>query len=129
MLFLTNNATFLQADISTMLARRAEVNKTSNSSRFSVTRAALERQKLTHARELAQRRRDFAESTELEKQIAALDVAQGSVAADEPDDREDISAKISERNRLANSETIRRAEIAEAERRKKKWLARAAASR
>lgn len=112
-----------------MLARRAELGKTAlPSSRTSSTLAALERQKLVHARELAQRRRDFVESAELDKQIAAHDAARDPVV-EERSEREDILAKVNERNRLANSEAIRRAEAAEAERKKKKWLARLAASR
>ena len=113
-----------------MLARKAELNKAAApASRMSATRAALERQKLVHARELAQRRRDFAESADLDRQIAAHDAMQGPGNADANNDPEDLFAKVNERNRLSNSETIRRAEIAETERKRKKWLARAAASR
>ena len=64
-----------------MLARKAELNKAAApASRMSATRAALERQKLVHARELAQRRRDFAESAELDRQIAAHDAMNVSCA-------------------------------------------------
>ena len=94
--------------------------------RSSITKAALDRAELVSKRDLAQRRRDYAESAQLDVQIAELDALNGSYYAEK--EKEDVLAKINERNRQANREGVRRAEAAEAERKRRTWLARAAAN-
>ncbi|KAH8115538.1 hypothetical protein DFH11DRAFT_1876749 [Phellopilus nigrolimitatus] len=98
-----SNVAFTEADVTAILVRKAELNHSRPKTRTTAAKAALERM-----RALAQMRRDFAES-------AALDAWQGA----------DILAKVNERNRQANRNSVRRAEVAEAERRKKTRLARA----
>ncbi|KAH8112899.1 plus-3-domain-containing protein [Phellopilus nigrolimitatus] len=116
-----------EADVAAILARKAELNRSLPKSRTTATKAALERAELVRMRALAQMRRDFAESAALEVQLAALDARQG-VGAPARSEKEDILAKVNERNRQANRDAVRRAEVAEAERRKKARLARAAAA-
>ncbi|KAH8100443.1 hypothetical protein DFH11DRAFT_1525198, partial [Phellopilus nigrolimitatus] len=116
-----------EADVAAILARKAELNRSLPKSRTTATKAALERAELVRMRALAQMRRDFAESAALEVQLAALDARQG-VGAPARSEKEDILAKVNERNRQVNRDAVRRAEVAEAERRKKARLARAAAA-
>ena len=73
---------------------------------------------------LAQRRRDFREVAEIDAQLATLDSVTGSQVRSE---KEDILAKVNERNRAANREAVRRAEVAEAERKRKMWKEKRAA--
>ena len=91
-----------------------------------VSQIAMDRAELARRRDLAQRRRDFAESSELDARIADLDQLIELAGTEEK--KEDILAKINERNRQANREAVRRAEAAEAERKRRAWMARVAAS-
>ena len=98
-----------------------------------------ERARLEQALSLAEARRDFDEVDALQKQLAALAGPNGSSApssasrpaADTPppsssqngggggkQNAVDIVAMVNERNRRANAEAIRKAELAEQERRK-----------
>jgi len=80
-------------------------------------------------RTLAQRRHDFAEVEAIEAQLAEL---AATLPPDRPGnvrDDDDILAKVNERNRRANMEAVRKAEIAEADRkRRERKLAAAAGS-
>ncbi|KAH8110223.1 hypothetical protein DFH11DRAFT_1746674 [Phellopilus nigrolimitatus] len=107
-----------EADVTAILARKAELNRSLPKSRTTATKA--ERAELVRMRALAQMRRDFVESAALEVQLAALDAWPG-VGVPARSEKEDILAK-------ANRDAVRRAEVAEAERRKKARLARAAAA-
>ncbi|KAI5120538.1 hypothetical protein M0805_004546 [Coniferiporia weirii] len=115
-----------ETDVASILARKAELGRSAPTSRTSATKAALERTRLVQMRQLAQMRRDFKESAQLEAQIAALDAVQPQAAVIE--EKEDILAKVNERNRQSNREAVRRAEAAEADRKRRKWMARAAAN-
>ncbi|KAF8624657.1 hypothetical protein AX17_006988 [Amanita inopinata Kibby_2008] len=105
-----------ESDINAMLARKSQLSK--NKSAALVT---MERSRLNQARTLAQRRMDFAEVAEIDKKLADLNasseysIREVSQIAEE----EDKLAKVNERNRKANLEAVRRAEIAEAERKRK----------
>jgi len=71
---------------------------------------------------LAQRRQDAKEVEEIERKIAEFDAVHGTGAegTTTPNhDTSDVLTKLSEKNRKANAEAVRRAEIAEAERRRR----------
>ena len=79
-------------------------------------RITLERARLEQARKLALRRNDKEEVRMLDDQLAELAVESPPVKS-EP--IEDVLAKVNERNRKANQEAIRRAELQEAERKRR----------
>ncbi|KAJ4490436.1 hypothetical protein J3R30DRAFT_3421818 [Lentinula aciculospora] len=90
----------------------------------------LERSRLNQARTLAQRRQDHAEVAELDAQIAEFDARYGNAATNgNPSGNQnengrsssgsDVLMKLSEKNRKANAEAVRRAEQQEAERKRR----------
>jgi RNA polymerase-associated protein RTF1 len=104
-----------------MLARKSQlqVNKPTGM-------LTLERSRLTQARTLAQRRHDFIEVAEIDTQLAELT----AMLADRPShsrDDDDMLTKVNERNRRANMEAVRKAEIAEADRKRRERKLAAAA--
>lgn len=96
-----------------MLARKSQVQN--NKSAGLLT---LERSRLIQARTLAQRRHDFAEVEEIDAQLAEL-AASSTDRLSNPRDAEDMLAKVNERNRRANMDAVRKAEIAEADRKRR----------
>ena len=98
-----------------MLARKFQLSKSK-----SATLLTMERSRLTQARTLAQRRMDFTEVAEIDKKLEELN-ANVVVGATQPaaSEEEDKLAKVNERNRKANLEAVRRAELVEAERKRK----------
>jgi RNA polymerase-associated protein RTF1 len=87
----------------------------------------MERARLTQARTLALRRQDAVEVAELDVQLAALpggtksSSGAGANAATDAllaEDVRDRLARVNERNRRANLEAVRRAEMVEAERKR-----------
>ncbi|THH04540.1 hypothetical protein EW145_g5445 [Phellinidium pouzarii] len=117
-----------ETDVAAIVARKL-VMRNGPMSRTSATKAALDRIQLVRARDLARRRKDYAESTELDAQIAAIDAATPQVMESAVNEKEDILSRVNERNRQANRDAVRSAEIAAAERKRKAWMARAAANR
>ncbi|KAK2460870.1 hypothetical protein APHAL10511_007340 [Amanita phalloides] len=104
-----------ESDVSAMLARKSQLSKNKTAALFT-----MERSRLTQARTLAQRRRDFAEVTEIDKKLEELNAnSEISPAQTSVVEEEDKLAKVNERNRRANLEAVRRAEHAEAERKRK----------
>jgi len=81
--------------------------------------ASLERARLTQARLLAVRRNDKAEVAILDAQLADLAVDSPPVATEPTEDASALLAKVNERNRKANLEAIRRAELQEVERKRR----------
>jgi RNA polymerase-associated protein RTF1 len=79
-------------------------------------RVTLERARLEQARKLALRRNDKEEVRMLDNQLAELAV-ESPPSKSEP--ANDVLAKVNERNRKANQEAIRRAELQEAERKRR----------
>jgi len=77
-----------------------------------------ERSRLTAQRTLAQRRQDYDEVRQIDEQLAKLGELGGTPtpAEDAPADR---LALVNERNRKANQEAVRRAEMLEAERKRR----------
>lgn len=104
---------FVQNDITAMLARKSTLN--TNKPGVSAT---MEKSRLTQAKTLAQRRHDFAEVEEIDAKLAELAAA---TAEREPHRSEptDLLAKVNERNRKANMEAVRKAELAEVERKRR----------
>lgn len=100
-----------QSDINAMLARKSQLqtNKPAGLT-------TMEKSRLNQARTLAQRRHDYAEVAEIDAQLVEL-----AASTTERHNREpvDLLAKVNERNRKANMEAVRKAEIAEAERKRR----------
>lgn len=99
-----------ESDISAMLQRRNQVqnNKPTGMS-------TLERSRLTQARTLAMRRHDYDEVKDIDTQLAAAE----SIPVPARVEAVDVLAKVNERNRKANQEAVRRAEMAESERKRR----------
>ncbi|KAF8056914.1 hypothetical protein FPV67DRAFT_1529440, partial [Lyophyllum atratum] len=100
-----------ESDINAMLARKSQL-----SSSKSIGLTTMEKSRLTQARTLAQRRHDYAEVAEIDAKLVELG---GVVQPQLRDDTIDLLAKVNERNRKANTEAVRKAEIAEAERKRR----------
>lgn len=96
-----------------MLARKSQLN---NNKPAGLT--TMEKSRLNQARTLAQRRHDFAEVEEIDAKLAAL-AAVTQERHDPREDRVDLLAKVNERNRKANMEAVRKAELLEAERKRR----------
>ncbi|KAI0265372.1 hypothetical protein BC834DRAFT_843621 [Gloeopeniophorella convolvens] len=106
-----------ERDINEMLKRKSE--QQGNTGRPQANVARLERARLMQERTLALRRNDRSEVAVLDAKLAEL-AAESPLPPDEP--VEDVSvllAKVNERNRKANLEAIRKAELREAERKRK----------
>lgn len=76
----------------------------------------MERSRLNAARTLALRRNDFDEVAEIDAQLAALVTP---IKSRQSEEAADLLAKVNERNRKANMEAVRKAELAEAERKRR----------
>ncbi|GLB39999.1 putative plus-3-domain-containing protein [Lyophyllum shimeji] len=100
-----------ESDINAMLARKSQLN---NLKPTGLT--TLERSRLMQARTLAERRHDFAEVAEIDAKLAELGAPTQSERRDET---ADMLARVNERNRRANMEAVRKAELAEAERKRR----------
>jgi RNA polymerase-associated protein RTF1 len=95
-----------------MLARKNQLNNIKPSGL-----SAMERSRLIQARTLAQRRQDYAEVAEIDAKLGAFDGTPDR--ATPKDDHAEMLAKVNERNRKANLEAVRKAELAEAERKRR----------
>jgi RNA polymerase-associated protein RTF1 len=95
-----------------MLARKSQLR--SNKSAGMLT---LERSRLMQARTLAQRRHDFKDVELIENQLTELAATLPPDHARDDDD--DMLTRVNERNRRANMEAVRKAEIAEADRKRR----------
>ena len=104
-----------------MLTRKAKLKAGGG---LSGVQATYERSRLVQERTLAQRRNDHKEVAEIDAKLAQFDAqntsregtpsANGSVKEDK-----NVLAMLSEKNRRANAEAVRRAEIMEAEKRRR----------
>lgn len=106
----------MQSDISAMLLRKTQMQANKHSAGW----MTLEKSRLTQARTLAIRRQDDAEVALINEQLKELAdsvSASGNIVRDEGDT--DMLAKVNERNRKANIEAVRKAEIAETERKRR----------
>lgn len=93
-----------------MLARKSQFQSGKSPGMITVERAGL-----TAARTLALRRNDLDEVAQIDAQLAAL----GDPVRSRPEEALDLLAKVNERNRKANMEAVRRAELVEAERKRR----------
>ncbi|KAG6853749.1 hypothetical protein C0991_001765 [Blastosporella zonata] len=103
------NQPITESDINAMLARKSQLNKKPTG-----LSATMEKSRLMQARTLALRRADSAELAEIDLKISEL-------VASQPQKEEavDLLARVNERNRKANMESVRKAELAEAERKRR----------
>jgi RNA polymerase-associated protein RTF1 len=100
-----------------MLRRKSQLQ--GDTGKPQANRVTLERARLMQARTLALRRNDKEEVAMLDAQLAEL-VVESPPAKSEPlEGAAALVAKVNERNRKANQEAIRRAELQEAERKRR----------
>ncbi|KIJ63569.1 hypothetical protein HYDPIDRAFT_29363 [Hydnomerulius pinastri MD-312] len=112
-----------ESDVTAILARKNQLNQ----QYMSAGAITMERSRLMQAKTLAMRRHDFAELTEIEAKLKELPVVQ--TTREEAESLSDKLAKVNERNRKANLEAVRKAELLEAERKRRdRKLAAAGAS-
>ena len=99
-----------------MLARKSQLQNSSKPTGMTT----MERSRLNQARTLAQRRNDWNEVAEIDAKLAE-EAARTSGKEQPPktNNVQDLLAKVNERNRKANMEAVRMAEMAEIERKKK----------
>jgi RNA polymerase-associated protein RTF1 len=107
-----------ESDIATMLQRKRQLQGDSGKPQ-AANWATLERARLTQERTLAIRRNDKEEVRILDAQLAVLALESPPAPTDSTEDASVLLAKVNERNRKANLEAIRRAEIQEAERKRR----------
>nr|GAT58102.1 predicted protein [Mycena chlorophos] len=107
-----------EEDVNNMITRKRGTGPTTNS-------VVLERARLTAARKLAVARHDNVEMTEIDEQLRKLNEANGAVTKPR-EQEEDKFAKVNERNRKANMEAVRKAELEAAERKRRERKAAAA---
>ncbi|PPQ76853.1 hypothetical protein CVT26_002304 [Gymnopilus dilepis] len=108
-----------ESDITAMLIRKNQLMGNRNTGL-----TTLERSTLNQKRTLALRRHDFTEVAEIDAKLAedaALAAEQQSLdrAKGRQDSHADMLAKVNERNRKANLEAVRKAELMEAERKRR----------
>ncbi|EGO26839.1 hypothetical protein SERLADRAFT_464355 [Serpula lacrymans var. lacrymans S7.9] len=112
-----------ESDINAMLARKSQLQANKHSAGW----ITMERSRLTQARTLALRRQDYSEVADIDAKLAELPLPVN--VREEEGTLNDRLAKVNERNRKANLEAIRKAELQEAERkRRERKLAAAGAS-
>jgi RNA polymerase-associated protein RTF1 len=106
-----------QNDIAAMLRRKSQLQGDAGKSQ--ANRVTLERARLKQARMLALRRNDKAEVAMLDAQLEELAVESSPTKPEPTEDASALLAKVNERNRKANLDAIRRAELQEAERKRR----------
>ncbi|KAL0581688.1 RNA polymerase-associated protein rtf1 [Marasmius crinis-equi] len=113
------------SDITAMLLKKNQLN-----ARSSGAHTTFERARLIQERTLAQRRQDYKEVDEIDAKLADFDAQHGTGSngasregtpglKSHKDDKSDVLAMLSEKNRKANAEAVRRAELMEAEKRRR----------
>ncbi|TFK31406.1 hypothetical protein BDQ12DRAFT_694203 [Crucibulum laeve] len=100
-----------ESDINAMLARKQQLQGHKPSGL-----TPLERSRFIQERTLALRRHDYKEVAEIEAKLAEY---ADTPSAPQTNSSQDMLAKVNERNRKANQEAVRKAEIAEAERKRR----------
>ncbi len=104
-----------------MLRRKSQLKGEAGKSQ--ANRVTLERARLMQARMLAVRRNDKQEVAMLDAQLAELAVESPPAKPEPTEDTSALLAKVNERNRKANQEAIRRAELQESERKRRELSA------
>lgn len=95
-----------------MVARKNQFNTQQSTATITVQRSSL-----LQAKTLALRRLDYVEVAEIDAKLKELPVVQ--TTREEEESLADKLAKVNERNRKANLEIVRKAELHEAERRRR----------
>lgn len=93
-----------------MLARKSQLQSGKSSGM-----TTLERSRLNAQRALALRRNDLQEVEQIDSQLATL----APTRSRQSEEAADLLAKVNERNRKANMEAVRKAELAESERKRR----------
>ncbi|CAL1710020.1 unnamed protein product [Somion occarium] len=106
-----------ESDINAMLARKHQLQ----ASKLTGTALTMERSRLSQARTLALRRHDQEEVQQIDAKLVELSEQQADSKPSRKQEEsvEDILAKVNERNRRANAEAIRKAELRETERKRR----------
>lgn len=104
-----------------MVARKNQFNQ-----QQSAAAITMQRSRLTQAKTLALRRQDYVEVADIDAKLKELPVIQ--TAREEEESLGDKLAKVNERNRKANLEAVRKAELLEAERKRRERKLHAAGS-
>ncbi|KAJ7918134.1 hypothetical protein B0H13DRAFT_1993489 [Mycena leptocephala] len=102
-------------DVSAMIARKRQLAANGSSTSLSVA----ERSRLTAQRTLAERRHDYEEMRQIEEQLSKLTEGGSGVATPAEEEPADRLTRVNERNRKANMEAVRKAELLEAERKRR----------
>lgn len=100
-------------DINIMLARKSELQTVKTTGL-----TTMERSRLIQERTLAQRRQDYAEVAEIEMKLQQFEEVRIERHV-QRDNHAEMLARVNERNRKANLEVVRKAELAEAERKRR----------
>jgi RNA polymerase-associated protein RTF1 len=98
-----------------MIARKRQLAANGSSTSLSVA----ERSRLTAQRTLAERRHDYEEMRQIEEQLSKLTEGGSGVATPAEEEPADRLTRVNERNRKANMEAVRKAELLEAERKRR----------
>jgi len=106
-----------EGDITAILARKNTLQAGKSSAQFTT----MERSRLNQARTLALRRQDYKELEVIDQQLSEL-----PAVASRDEDLNDMLAKVNERNRKANLEAVRKAELQEAGRKRRERKSQAA---
>ncbi|OSX56775.1 hypothetical protein POSPLADRAFT_1062251 [Postia placenta MAD-698-R-SB12] len=106
-----------ESDIAAMLLARKNMMGSLSKTQQTSTSITMERSRLVSQRTLATRRQDWAEVKLIDEKLAELAATAPVRVSNET--RQDILAKVNERNRKANLEAVRKAETAEAERKRR----------
>ncbi|KAI0787006.1 plus-3-domain-containing protein [Abortiporus biennis] len=110
------NQPMTESDIAAMLARKQQMQ----SNRHTGASITLEKSRLNQARTLAVRRNDYEEVKQIDVQLAQLAANLAEREADRlHESSSDMLAKVNERNRKANVESVRNAELREMERKRR----------
>ncbi|KAG1872962.1 hypothetical protein DFJ58DRAFT_760541 [Suillus subalutaceus] len=103
-----------ESDITAMLARKSQLSNLPSGASLT-----LQRSSLVQARTLAIRRQDYAEVAEIDAKLAELPAVATPARNGGEESLNDKLAKVNERNRKANLEGVRKAEMLEAERKRR----------
>ncbi|KAF8641267.1 hypothetical protein AX16_010097 [Volvariella volvacea WC 439] len=114
-----------EQDINIMLQRKKELQQLSQKRPTGLS--TIERSRLLQAKTLAIRRQDYVEVAEIEAKLAAASTAnedgedngRGEEVRRKISPEAEMLARVNERNRRANMEAVRKAEVAEMERKRR----------
>ncbi|KAG0703565.1 hypothetical protein DFH29DRAFT_916098 [Suillus ampliporus] len=103
-----------ESDITAMLARKSQLSNLPSGASLT-----LQRSRLMQAKTLAIRRQDYDDVAEIEAKLAELPTVTAPARNGGEESLNDRLAKVNERNRKANLEAVRKAELMDAERKRR----------